>query len=213
MKNSTNVSEHTSSFRRAQGRALLAPTQPALAPRSPEGVGGDSLTLGTSGDHLPRPSPLDPWLDNQPLGRCFKQRGAVVSVLLHRGKILPLCLPSIVSNGLPSGIEGTKARAALSPPQEPPCKKGRCQGQPRERGTSIPWVWKRSKERLCVCSLPCSAHQGGVHLQHVLHPSSSCPGTSEVKMLLLLCQGFSAFPSSPSWNKQASALQHFTVES
>lgn len=64
-----------------------------------------------------------------------------------------------------------------------------------------------------MCSLPCSAHQGRVHLQHVLHPSSSCPGTSEVKMLLLLCQGFSAFPSSPSWNKQASALQHFTVES
>lgn len=89
MKNSTNVSEHTSCGR-AQGRALLAPTQPALAPRSPEGVGGDSLTLGISGDHLPRPSPLDPWLDNQSLGRCFKQRGAVVSVLLHRGKILPL---------------------------------------------------------------------------------------------------------------------------
>lgn len=69
-----------------------------------------------------------------------------------------------------------------------------------------------------MCSLPCSAHQGCVRLQHVLHPSSSCPGisspgTSEVKMLLLLCQGFSAFPSSPSWNKQASALQHFTVES
>lgn len=151
MKNSTNVSEHTSSFRRAQGRALLAPTQPALAPRSPEGVGGDSLTLGTSGDRLPCPSPLDPWLDNQPLGRCFKQRAAVVSVLLHRGKILPLCLPSIVSNGLPSGIEGTKARAALSPPT---IREG-ARASPVRGAHQSPGFGKGARKG-CVCA-PCPA--------------------------------------------------------